>query len=57
MKILDFGLAKAVEESVVPGEPTVTVQTTRDGAIVGTVTLLASDGYGRIAKREYVRIF
>ncbi|WP_268765492.1 MULTISPECIES: hypothetical protein [unclassified Leifsonia] len=26
-------------------------------AIAGTFTLLASDGYGRTPKREYVRIF
>jgi len=43
VKILDFGLAKAVEESVVPGEPTVTVQTTRDGAIVGTVAYMSPE--------------
>ena len=35
-KILDFGLAKAVEEEVVAGASTVTAEATRDGAIIGT---------------------
>ena len=42
-KILDFGLAKAVEEAVVPLGSTVTVDATREGAIVGTAAYMSPE--------------
>ncbi len=42
VKILDFGLAKAVEE-VTPGASTLTVDATREGAIVGTAAYMSPE--------------
>ena len=43
VKILDFGLAKAMEDVVVPGASTVSVEATRDGAIVGTAAYMSPE--------------
>jgi Tol biopolymer transport system component len=43
VKILDFGLAKAFDEAVVPGSSTVSVEATRDGAIVGTAAYMSPE--------------
>ena len=42
VKILDFGLAKAVEE-VAPGASTLTIDATREGAIVGTAAYMSPE--------------
>src|SRR5262245_30724499 len=44
VKILDFGLAKAVDEIVVlPGASTVSLDATQDGAIVGTAAYMSPE--------------
>ena len=43
VKILDFGLAKAIEDVVVPGASTVTVDATREGTIVGTAAYMSPE--------------
>src|SRR4029453_7677658 len=43
VKILDFGLAKAMEDVVAPGASTVPLDATRDGAIVGTTAYMSPE--------------
>ena len=59
VKILDFGLAKAMEDVVEPGGSTVSVDVTREGAIVGTAAYMSPEQARglKVDRRTDIRAF